>query len=164
MALSSRSSVSEDVPTLIKMCRASGRFSLLRINSLSFASPLPPHQPLHSSCASATLYGVYACNRTQVGIACDSLKSSGSVTWTAAAVSSKRQVAICGPRMCRHFLPPIDRPITELCRPLLRPSEQDGEHVVVPSTIPDSGVSCKNRDGPGTRQATKRETLRFNPF
>lgn len=155
MALSSGSSVSEDVPTLIKMCRASGRFSLLRINSLPFASPLPaPHRPLHSSCASATLYGVYACDRTQVGIACDSLKSSGSVTWTAAVGSSKRQVAICGPEDVSS-LPATNRPITELYRPLC-PSEQDGEHVVVPSTIPDSRVFRKN--GPGTRHATKRET------
>lgn len=89
------------------------------------------------------------------------LKHPGSVTWTAAASSSKRQVAICGPRMCRHFLPPIDRPITK--RPVaIRPSEQDGEHVVMPSTIPDSRISRKNGDGPGMRPsdiATKRETV-----
>lgn len=77
MALSSGSSVSEDVPTLIKMCRASGRVCAARFSlSLSYYFPLLclfPSAPFptsssakfHSSCAAA-LYAAY-----MRAIACD---------------------------------------------------------------------------------------------
>jgi len=107
MALSSGSSVSEDVPTLIKMCRASGlvcRFSLFFL----CPSPLPSRLINRSILLALQLFNaLYACDRGNRSLRF--LKRSGSVTWMAAARSSKRQVAIRGPRMCRHFLPPIDR-------------------------------------------------------
>lgn len=121
MALSSGSSVSEDVPTLIKMCRASGRlcrFSLLHIISFSFAFPLPTSSTASFFLRCNSLRGV--CVRQHAsGNRLRFLKRTESVTWMAAAGSSKRQVAICSPRMCRHFLPPIDRPITK--RPAVTP-------------------------------------------
>lgn len=105
MALSSGSSVSEDVPTLIKMCRASGRVCLFSLFFLC-PSPLPPRL-INRSILLQLFNALYACDRGNRSLRF--LKRPGSVTWMAAARSSKRQVAIRGPRMCRHFLPPIDR-------------------------------------------------------
>lgn len=137
MALSPRSSVSEDVWTLIKMCRASGSavsffppFSPRLLLPPPFhrprSIPLPPHAA--ASCAA------YACDRTQMESRL--LKRPRSVTWTAAA--GRRRRHLCGPtrevairrdpRMCRHFLPPSERPVDRsvgwLLGQSLRPSRR----------------------------------------
>lgn len=72
MALSSGSYVSEDVWTLIKMCRASGRFFL----------PFPP--PLFSLFTLPLQSYPSPCNFFLRGVCVRLLKRSKSVTWTAA--------------------------------------------------------------------------------
>lgn len=98
------SSVSENVWTLIKMCRASGR-------AISFPPTLPSWRAA-TSCAACAV-----CDRTQAESRL--LKRPGSVTWTAAVGRHRRRLcglrdekspAIPGPRMCRHFLPTAERP------------------------------------------------------
>lgn len=90
MAMSSGSSVSEDVWTLIKMCRASGRVPLLSsILSLSSRNPLPPLPFVRvSSPRSDSLVRACACvcriARTH-GVGAVTFGVTGNVTWTASA-------------------------------------------------------------------------------
>lgn len=149
MALSSGSSVSEDVWTLIKMCRASGRVPFLS----SIPSPVPLYPSaflpfrliLHvaiSSCA------VYACDRPATFKApgeCH-LDGSCSVVYVRGDYATTRGYVVIS---C-HW--PIERPTTD--RLAGRPaSKHGGEHVVCAFLYetPDSRtiprVSRKNGDG-----------------
>lgn len=114
MALSSGSSVSEDVWTLIKMCRASGRVLFLS----SIPSPPPPHPyslPVLPFVfllglilrIAISSYAVCACDRHCLWL----LKRPGSVTWTAAARSSMCEEPM-RPEDVSSF-PATDRPPTD---------------------------------------------------
>lgn len=91
VALSSGSSVSEDVWTLIKMCRASGRVPFLSF-ILPLASPLPSSRFILRAAASCARGVLYACDRTQTESPATFKERTGTVTWTAAARSCTRGV------------------------------------------------------------------------
>jgi len=95
MALSSGSSVSEDVWTLIKMCRASGRVAVSFFYSLSTLSPSFPGLSLRAAISSCA---VYACDRLVTFKAPGECHLDGSC-WV---VYVRRAYATRG---CRHFLP-----------------------------------------------------------
>lgn len=82
MALSSGSSVSEDVWTLIKMCRASGAVSFF-FRSLVLSLFLLSRSTVPSFALQLLARCVHACDRTQEESRL--LKRPGSVTWIAAA-------------------------------------------------------------------------------
>jgi len=109
MALSSGSSVSEDVWTLIKMCRASGRVPLLSF-ILSFSLSLPlsssPFAAFHPSRARARERLDCALGVATFG--------AGNVTWMAAAVvvvvfCTRREI-VSPPCVVTSCQQPTDRP------------------------------------------------------
>lgn len=109
MALSSGSSVSEDVWTLIKMCRASGRVPFLSsFPSARIPAALPSSFPsLSFAFAISSARCVCVCDRLATFKAPGECHLDGSC-WVVYVRRSLRD-----PRMCRHFLPPTDRPTTD---------------------------------------------------
>lgn len=89
MALSSGSSVSEDVWTLIKMCRASGR--ALFLSSIPFSLPSFSRLPFAFLPRLLSFVLQFLLARCMRAIGLRLLKRPGSVTWTAAARSSMRR-------------------------------------------------------------------------
>lgn len=107
MALSSGSSVSEDVWSLIKMCRASGQVLFLS----SILSPHLPPPPLHPFVFFLGLILRVAISSCMRAIGLRLLKRPGSVTWTAAARSSMCEEPM-RPEDVSSF-PATDRPTTD---------------------------------------------------